>query len=318
MRTCAYIFFLLFLFVGCDTAIDPVRKDTYSVYGYISPSADRQFIRVKPLEEPLRADANRMLDVTVTLQNVNTGTTLPLRDSVIVFADEGDSLVTHNFWTDADIQPETTYRLAVEGNNGVVTTAETTTPTGAPATASPQEGNCLTQFEVRFNEAVQAPVRLRGEFEYDGKRHQVPIDATVNAPEGADPHLSFVPETQLLDTRIPGTDIITIPFAPDLLPPRCLKLDSDTLEIGYVYASANWQEFNVDASDPLSFIEYVENSQINNGQGFFGALRQGKVTVTVDTSDTLQVDRLSSDPVHEAPVEMLPRPLRPAAEKRPA
>lgn len=318
MRTCAYVVSLLFLFVGCDTSIDPVRKDTYSVYGYISPSADRQFIRVKPLEEPLRADANRTLDVTVTLQNVNTGTTHPLRDSVIVFVDEGDSLVTHNFWTDADIQPKTTYRLAVERNNDVVTTAETTTPTDATATASPQEGNCLTRFEVRFNEAARAPILIRGEFEYNGKRHRVPINATVNVPGGTDPFLEFVPEYDLLSTRIPGKEIIVVPFAPDLLPPRCLELDSDTLEVDYVYASANWQEFDVNASDPVSFIEYVENNQINNGQGFFGALSRGKVTVRVDTSDTLEVDRFPRDPSHEAPVEMLPRPLRPAAEKRSA
>lgn len=294
MRTCAYVLLLLFLFVGCDATIDPIRKDTYSVYGYISPSADRQFIRVKPLEEPLRADANRTLDVTVTLQNVNTGKTLPLRDSVIVFVDEGDSLVTHNFWTDADIQPETTYQLSVEGKDGVVTRAETTTPTGVPATASPRKGNCLTQFEVQFNEAVRAPIRLRGEFEYDGNRQRVPIDATVTAPEGEDPSLKFVPENDLLDTRIPGKEPIEIPFGPNLLPPRCLELASDTLAISYVYASSDWRNFDIDASDPAGFIKYVENNQINNGQGFFGSLIRREVAVTVDTTDTLRVGRSAS------------------------
>lgn len=289
MRACVYVISLLVLFVGCDASIDPVRKDTYSVYGYISPSADQQFIRVKPLEEPLRADANRMLDVAVTLQNASTGMTHSLRDSVIVFVDEGDSLVTHNFWTDANIKPETTYQLQVEGKNGVTTTAEATTPTDRTATPIPQEGNCLTEFEVRFTEAVRAPILIRGEFEYDGERRQVPIDATVDVSGGADPSLEFVPEDDLLDTRIPGKEPIEVPFAPDLLPPRCLELDSDTLEIDYVYASANWQEFDVNASDPVSFIEYVENNQINNGQGFFGALARGEVAVTVDTTDTLEV-----------------------------
>lgn len=289
MRRCAYIVSLLFLLVGCDTSIDPVRKDTYSVYGYISPSADRQVIRVKPLEEPLRADANRRLNVTVTLRNMSTGVTHPLRDSVIVFVDEGDSLVTHNFWTDADIQPATRYRLAVEGENGVITTAETTTPTDAPATAIPKDGTCLTKFEVRFNEAAQAPLRVRGEFEYEGNQHRAPISARVDVAEGTDPSLEFVPESQLLDAKIPGKEIIDVPFAPNLLPPRCLELDNDTLKISYLYGSLNWTRFDVDASDPSSFIEYVENNQINNGQGFFGALARGEVAVTVDTTDTLEV-----------------------------
>lgn len=280
---------VLLLLGGCDTSIDPVREDTYSVYGYISPEADRQFIRVKPLDEPLRADANRVLDVTVTLQNVDTGTTYPLRDSVIVFVDQGDSLTTHNFWTDADIQPETRYRLAVRREGQVITSAETRTPTSASPTPIPAKGNCLTRFRVRFDDAGQKPIRLRGEFDYDGQRQRVPIDAEVRVPPDGPSYLDFIPESDLLDARIPGNERITVPFGPDLLPPRCLDLDSDTLKVEYVYASRNWAEFDVDASDPAEFIQYVENTQVENGQGFFGALHRGRVAVTVDTSDTLSV-----------------------------
>lgn len=288
---------ILILMGGCDTTIDPVREDSYSVYGYISPDADRQFVRVKPLDEPLRADANRFVDATVRLQNVDAGVTHTLRDSVIVFVDEGDSLSTHNFWTDADIQPETTYRLTVERNGEVITTAETQTPTSAPPTTVPSEGDCLTSFRVRFDGVERPPIHIRGEFQYDGQRHRVPIDAEVVEREGEEPYLEFTPETDLLAARIPGNDPITIPFRPDLLPPRCLDLDSDTLRVSYVYAGPNWHEFDVDATDPLSFIQYVENQQIGNGQGFFGALSRGQVAVTVDTSDTLQVGGSVREPI---------------------
>lgn len=305
MRTCAYVVALLFLIVGCDATVDPVRKDTYSVYGYVSTSADRQFIRVKPLETPLRADANRDLDVTVTLRDLDTGTTHSLRDSVIVFVDDGDSLVTHNFWTDADIHPKTTYRLKVEGDGGVVTTAETTTPTNAPPTPIPQEGNCLTQFRIRFDEAAQKPLRIQGEFAYDGQRHKVPIDGDLVTPTGKAPYLDFIPESELLDTRIPGNETINIPFGPSLLPPRCLDLDSDTLRVYYVYGSRNWHEFDVDSSDPLNFIHYVEDTQVENGQGFFGALHRDQVAVRVDTSDTLELGASARERLNEGGEEPL-------------
>lgn len=274
---------------GCDTTIDPVRKDTYSVYGYLASDADRQFIRVKPLDAPLRSDANRDLDVTVTLHNVDAGTAHPLRDSVIVFVDEGDSLVTHNFWTDANIFPETTYRVTVERDGEVVTTAKTTTPTKVPPTTLPGEGNCLTPFRVRFDNEPRGPIRLRGEFAYDGEHHRVPIDAGLQTPPDAAPYIEFVPEYDLLDARIPGKERIVVRFGPDLLPPRCLELESDTIRVRYVYASPNWHEFDVNPTEPTDFISYVENARVKNGQGFFGALHWGRVSVAVDTSDTLEV-----------------------------
>jgi hypothetical protein len=225
----------------------------------------------------------------VRLQNVESGTTYALRDSVITFVDQGDSLITHNFWTDADIKPETKYRLTVSRNGDVITTAETTTPTTASPTVLPDSGNCLTRFRVRFDGAEQNPIRLRGEFDYDGERQRVPINAEVRDPAGGPPYVDFVPESDLLAARIPGNEVIAVPLGPSLLPPRCLDLDSDTLRVRYIYASRNWAEFDVNASDPAAFIQYVEDTQVENGQGFFGALHRGRVGVSVDTSDTLEV-----------------------------
>ncbi len=284
----------ILLLAGCDTTIDPVRKDTYSIYGYLSPGADTQFIRVKPLRTPLQAEANRVIDATVTLQDVEGGTTHALQDSVVVFVDEGDRSITHNFWTDADIQPNTTYRLEVKEDGNVITSAETTTPTDAVPTVVPTEGNCLTEFRVRFDESERIPILLRGEFAYDGGYHRVPFGTEVANPSGGFPFLTFVPETDLLDERIPANDRITIPFGADLLPPRCLELDSDTLRVQYVYASSNWHEIDVQPVEPGNFVEYVQNTQVQGGQGFFGALTRGRISVAVDTSDTLQVGASST------------------------
>ena len=282
-------FSIVFLVAGCDTSIDPVRKHTYSIYGYLSTEAQQQFIRVKPLDVPLRADANRIVDATVTLENMSDGTTYTLQDSVISFVDQGDTLITHNFWTDADIKPETRYRLVVKRDEEVVTTATTTTPTNTPVSAVPTKGNCLTRFRVEFNDALHKPILLRGEFDYDGQHHRVPIDAEIRHSAGSSPFIEFVPERQLLDARIPAKERITRPFAPTLVPPRCLDLDSDTIQVDYVYASSNWHEFDVDPTSPGNFVQYVQNTQVENGQGFFGALSRGEVVVKVDTSDTLQI-----------------------------
>ena len=295
---------VLFL-VGCDTSIDPVRKETYSIYGYLSSQADSQFIRVKPLDTPLQAEANRRIDATVTLKNMDNGTTHVLQDSVIAFLDDGDSLVTHNFWTDADVQPKTTYRLEVKEDGELITSAETKTPTEARPTVAPRDGNCLTSFRVRFEKSERAPVFLQGEFAYDGRTHQVQIDTEIVTPSGGTPFFEFVPEYDLLQPRIPGNERIFIPFGPTLLPPRCLDLDRDSLRVRYVYASSNWHEFDVNTTDPGNFEEYVQNTQIQGGQGFFGALARGRIAVHVDTSDTLEIGAQSNAAV---PKTIEPRP----------
>jgi len=281
------------------------------VYGFLDLSEDQQFLRIKPLEEPLGLEENQKLDVRVKLKNLKNGITHHMADSVIVFTDEQDTLYTHNFRTDASIQPKTEYELSVIRNGQAVTEATTRTPVRDAATitpvdtpATPQSSdetadgdltvkNCLTTFRIQFTDAFQNPLRVFGTFYYENQAREVRIDrldhVEIQNPEGSDPFVDIVPEDDLLSEEIPQKDQTDLPFDPRYVP-RCSDLDRRTIEFRYIYASPDWKELLPDPSSPGSLIRYVEETQIDNGHGFFGALNRGQLSTEVNiTADTLIV-----------------------------
>ena len=122
------------LLFGCDPTVQAIEASDehhYSVFGILNPAQDTQWVRVEPLPPPTTDGAPRTLDATVALQNVETGQTWTLRDSVVeVFPDEPQ----HNFWTTAEVAAGTSYRLVVRGADGDSTWATTTTPEAPPTT----------------------------------------------------------------------------------------------------------------------------------------------------------------------------------------
>lgn len=293
MRTIAFcLLAIIIVFPGCDTSIEPVREDTYSVYGFLSLGADRHFIRVKSLDAPLLSGENRTLDVDVTLENLNDGVSHTLRDSTIVFAEDGDSIHTHNFWTDAEMRPKTDYRLSVRRDGEVVTSAETQTPTNTPATVDPEHGDCLTDFRIQFREATRKPIHVFAGYHYDGGYYRTRLNdvdgVRFENPEGADPYMEVQPEWHILE-EIPQREQIDIPFDPRYIP-RCLDLDENTIDFTYIYTSPDWSSLLPDPSNTDNIIRYVEETKVENGHGFFGAIFRDDFTVTVNTTDTLIVD----------------------------
>lgn len=118
---------------GCDTSVEalvPSDEYHYSVFGVLNPVQDTQWVRVEPLAEPTSSGAPESIDAEVSLENLDTGQTWVLRDSLMeVFRDE----FQHNFWTTAPISPGTSYELTVRGAEGETTHAATTTPERPPA-----------------------------------------------------------------------------------------------------------------------------------------------------------------------------------------
>ncbi|PEN14832.1 hypothetical protein CRI94_00610 [Longibacter salinarum] len=116
--------------VRCDTTVDafvdrPGYK--YSMYGILDVNRDTQWIRVENLQDGVGIGAPDTLDVTVRLTDETAGTSTVLRDSI--FRDVSAlNAQYHNFWTTAPIHAEHTYRLDVERDGRVETTATTTTP----------------------------------------------------------------------------------------------------------------------------------------------------------------------------------------------
>jgi hypothetical protein len=105
---------------ACDESFDPIQPSdlSFSVFGYLDASADTQWIRVMPIR-PLKVTSEDPLGITVTLENLGTGRTIELRDSLFRFSSSSDSALgsegayVHNFWTQEHVEPGASYRFSV-------------------------------------------------------------------------------------------------------------------------------------------------------------------------------------------------------------
>jgi hypothetical protein len=109
---------------GCDATFRPIEPAElqYSVFGVLDVAMDTQWIRVTPIR-PLVTEPPAPLPARVTLENLETGRVIELKDSIFQFdyvdpGLESEGLFLHNFWTTEPIEPGATYRFAVRGDDG--------------------------------------------------------------------------------------------------------------------------------------------------------------------------------------------------------
>jgi hypothetical protein len=104
---------------ACDERFEPIAPTAlaFSVFGYLDASADTQWLRVMPIR-PLRVTSPDALEAHVTLEQLETGRLIALRDSVFRFTSPWDSALgaegayVHNFWTREEIEPGAAYRFS--------------------------------------------------------------------------------------------------------------------------------------------------------------------------------------------------------------
>lgn len=107
------------LVAACDESFEPIEPTelAFSVFGYLDATAETQWIRVMPIR-PLTVTAPDTLAATVTLEHVETGQVVELKDSLITFRSVLDTIFgfdaayLHNFWTSEDIEPGASYRFS--------------------------------------------------------------------------------------------------------------------------------------------------------------------------------------------------------------
>lgn len=113
---------------GCSEEIAPpdALAAYYTLWGALNPESDVQAIRVIPVQNEPRLEDPTPLDVTMTSRDVETGTTVAWRDSVVVFA---DGSIGHVFVADTGIRYGASYRVEVENAAGATTAANVRVPT---------------------------------------------------------------------------------------------------------------------------------------------------------------------------------------------
>lgn len=125
-------FFLVSLFVvlaSCDQEFQPLESNDryfFSMYGLVDAGADTQWVRITPVREQidLLTDGS---DLKVTLQNLDTGREVTLKDSL--FTRDRNVL---NFWTDEPVVYNQTYLLKAELPGGETSEVTVTTPNEMP------------------------------------------------------------------------------------------------------------------------------------------------------------------------------------------
>lgn len=239
---------------GCDTSLTPFAEDTglYSVYGFLSASGPN-FIRVKDLNTPPTSDSTRTLDATVRLENLRTGTTETLVDSVVAF----DGAYTHNFRMTQPVVPGATYRLTVSRADGRRAEATATMPRRTTIAVDPPVADtldCMGQVLLDFqNVRTQSTVTLSVGLTWSGARRWVDVGRV-------DRTVGLIP-SRLVEDAVPG-------YALRELSPEeyCGVLGTQELRFAYTHYGPDWPADSV-LADPTA-------SRIENGLGVFGGFRR--------------------------------------------
>lgn len=268
----AFVLAGCFLYVGCDNTVEPFAEEAglFSVYGYLTLSQEKHFIRVKNLNAPAVRDSAHGLEATVTLENLETGRRETLIDSIVVF----EGTATHNFHIEQDIQPETEYRLTVENPDGRAVHATATTPEVTEVETDPADSvavDCLSILNLDFqNVSDPRLIRLSVGISRNDQWHWVPRD---------------IPSTEygILPWRIVEDALPDALLDPVDEQAYCTFLDDTEMIIAYTHFGPDWPPDSV-LTDPTS-------SKVENGLGVFGALHRDTLSGTVDTTVASTVHR---------------------------
>jgi hypothetical protein len=122
---------LAFFAFACNDSFEPLKENNnafFSMYGFLDASADTQWVRVTPVRDQIEMAAVTP-DVQVTLEDLETGSTVVMNDSLSQLRNGINVL---NFWTKADIETDHSYLLKAEQADGAISRAAITMPEEVP------------------------------------------------------------------------------------------------------------------------------------------------------------------------------------------
>lgn len=143
--------FSFFLLTNCNQTFEPLAENDqyhFSIYGYLDVAADTQWVRVGTAREALD-DAPDPSGISVTVQNMQTGETVEMQDSLFT---TGNFL---NYWSTVDIENEQTYRIKVEGEEEKSSHADITTPKELPTPLVLENTYPPYGFSIYIDDAVE-------------------------------------------------------------------------------------------------------------------------------------------------------------------
>lgn len=281
---------------GCDErSISPLEESTgtYSVYGAVNIANAPNYIRVKDLTVPFLSELAEDLDATVTLEDLDTGTSTELEDTVVVFSGN----ITHNFIVEQQLETDRSYKLTVEGSDGTTVSSTVTTPAATEVQLSKFPNldgdivtSCSDQIRFTYNNVRQPEsIRMEVGFLYEGSVQWSEIGkvAQLEYAQNGDKMFIEMSLNNLLVEVFPPTGIDNPGLNPRFLLPtvRCDELDTREAWFRYKHLGAEWASIDERLQGPLN---PLESPVIENGLGFFGTFRPGEFSFTFVDPDDLE------------------------------
>ncbi|MGM0460084.1 MAG: hypothetical protein ACQERO_12130 [Bacteroidota bacterium] len=118
---------LLLFFSACDQPFEPIREDDllrFSIAGYLDASEDEQRIRVVNLHQQNVREGTGF-EGSVYLQDVSQDSVVPM---VPEYRQYSQIRAAYNFTTDYPIEPNRTYRIIAEQDDGDQSSVQVRTP----------------------------------------------------------------------------------------------------------------------------------------------------------------------------------------------
>ncbi|MEX0649365.1 MAG: hypothetical protein WEA56_06835 [Balneolaceae bacterium] len=145
------LLFLSFMFVSCDQSFQPLKENDvspFSMYGTLDASADTQWVRVTPLREQVETLSEKP-EMNVTLENLESGTTAVMEDSLFQFFLPGGQN-TVNVRTSMEVEFGQSYKLKAERPDGAASSVTVTIPEDFPTPRVIPRAfdGCLIRLEI--------------------------------------------------------------------------------------------------------------------------------------------------------------------------
>jgi hypothetical protein len=237
---------------SCDESLDPVKENDlfyYSMFGYLDSSEEQQWIRVIHLQEETDTTGDG-IDGIVTLENLESGETSVLNDSLFQYSDD---IYAYNFWTEQDIEPAGTYRITAERSDGVTSSVTVDTPETFedPEYQPPVFAEDTGRLIIRgVDNLADASIRFKVRFNVAN----ITVNNTISV---------------ISDTIATGPNSYYIPIYPDLISLATRDLDTVDIidcELYVARAGSDWIDFSSLDRNLIALPDGISN--VDNGTGY--------------------------------------------------
>ena len=254
-----------------DNEIDPFEDSTlqFSVYGAIELGSDQNYVRVRNVEQQFLSDTDDWNDFTVTLENLTTGVTTILEDSITQLRGN----YTFNYLIDQTLRSRDEFLLTVsDGEAGHELKARTKIPGITIDTPHVDSVfSCRQQQTFTFgNVPADEFIYMEVGFELDGYTSWGSVGTvdTLAHIDGDQMTVSLSIKDLLVEVFGPTQN--TVANTPRRQEPfvSCARVDSSTVNVRYYQFSQEWKHVVDNSFLPD---EILESGVIENGLGFFGS-----------------------------------------------